>query len=1822
MSAESEQIVEALRTSLIENERLRAQNQKLTAATVEPVAIVGASCRFPGGVRSPEDLWRLVHEGTDAITPYPVGRGWEMWFGADGPAPHGGFVHEADLFDPSVFGISPREALVMDPQQRLLLEASWEALERAGIDPRSARDTRTGVYVGASPSGYSATSVGSGDSDGFVVTGTANSVLAGRISYSLGLLGPALTIDTACSSSLVALHVAAQALRRQECALALAGGVTVMANPAAFVEFGRQGGVAADGRCKSFSESADGTGWGEGVGLVLLERLSDAQRNGHEVLAVIRGSAVNSDGASNGLTAPNGNAQRRVIRQALADARLSASDVDAVEAHGTGTTLGDPIEARALLATYGADRAEPLWLGSIKSNIGHTQAAAGIAGVLKMIEGIRRGVLPRTLHADVPSAKVDWSAGAVRLLDVEREWPVTGRPRRAAVSAFGMSGTNAHLVVEQAPGEAAGEPVAAGTPEPAVGSGAVAWVVSGRTRAALRAQAAKLRSWLADSTEQAEPAEPADVGWSLAHTRAALEHRAAVTGRDREALLAGLSAIADGEPAPGVVTAQAGERGNPVFVFPGQGAQWEGMAAGLLASSPVFADRLAECERALAPWVDWSVTGVLRRAPGSPGLDRADVVQPALWAVMVALAGLWRECGVRPAAVIGHSQGEIAAACVAGALSLADGARVVALRSRALLALAGHGGMVSLPETVADVRARLARWDGSIAVAAINGPRHVVVSGETGALDELLADCAADGVNAKRIPVDYASHSRAVESLRDEIADALTGIGPESSAVPFYSTVTGTRVDAAELDADYWYRNLRSTVDFDGAVRAALADRHPRLLEVSPHPVLAMSLSDIAEDTGSAAAIHTTLRRDPDVDDADRFVQSLADVHVHGGDVAFSELFAGARRVELPTYAFQHERFWPQPAELVAAEVTRPRDGTGLAESGAALWAAVDSGDASALAATLDLPDGEIAVDELADRLAAYRERDRRRAHVNGLRYRIEWTPSFDARPEELTGTWLVVSRDTGDDELPSVLRERGASVVTVPPGEVANVLDPARPPAGVLVVARGPDAVGDVVTALKHVAEAALDAPLWCLTRGAVAAARGDRAPDPAAAAVWGAGIVAALEYPAAWGGLVDLPPSRDREAERRLVELLARPEGEDQVAVRAQGVFVRRLVPAPAETPATATPWRASGTVLVTGATGVRSTRLAWWLAERGAEHIVLAGAAAPAPAVPGDLEADLAQFGTKVTAVDATGADALRALVERLDGEGRRVSGVVHVAESPDQGSLLAATDAETLSATVAEETGLVAALDEVLDTPETAAFVVLTSTAATWGSAGFAGHAATGAFAEAIVRRRRSRGLPGTAVAWLPWADGSERSTGLEEQLGRRGLRLLPPDTAVDALQQALDNGDRSVAVADADWGTFASTFTVARPSALLSGLPDAVPVDSGDADGPDGAAELAGQLADTSPAERRRLLLDLVRKHVAVVLGHSSVDAVDPERAFLEQGFDSLTAVELRNALRAASGAELSATLLFDHPSPAQLADHLADVLTGQAGTGARAESSPAEPGGILGALFEHTMRPGGRPDSYSLLLQDLARYRPSYADPAEAAGPQNLMRLADGPATSLVCCCTVALGSGFQEYARFAGGARGRRPVYALRHPGFTPGEPMPESYDVLIATHVRTLLDTFGDEPFVLTGHSAGAMFANSIAAALADEGRPPAALVLLDSYPVGSTVLAKWLPEMFSGMAEVDGAFTPMDDTRITAWAGYVPLVENWQAQQVAVPTLLARADSPLGEVDDEHGWRSTWPFPHDEIDARGDHFSMLGENGPALAAGIGEWLSERGL
>ncbi|MDX3228191.1 SDR family NAD(P)-dependent oxidoreductase [Streptomyces sp. ME19-01-6] len=956
--AEKEQVVEYLKRVTADLKRTRQRVRDLEDAQREPIAIVGMSCRFPGHSNTPEEFWEFVRDGGDAMGGYPDDRGWRPTgsdAGPDGPPGRGGFIDAATDFDAGFFGISPREALEMDPQQRVLLEASWEAFERAGIDPATLLGSRTGVFIGVNGADYPGLLNHAGhESLGYLLTGTASSVVSGRIAFTYGFEGPAVTVDTACSASLVALHLAAQALRSGDCPLALVGGVTVMSTPGVFAEFGKQRGLAVDGRCKAFAASADGTAWGEGVGVLLVERLSDARRNGHRVLAVVRGSAVNQDGASNGLTAPNGPSQQRVIRDALAGAGVVASDVDVVEAHGTGTSLGDPIEAQALLATYGQGRSGggAVLLGSVKSNVGHTQAAAGVAGVIKMVMAMRHGVVPPTLHVDEPTPHVDWSSGAVELATERVAWPETGRPRRAAVSSFGISGTNAHVILEQAPAETVTEPASEPDAETRSDHGVLPWPLSAKSEAALRGQATRLR----DFASAAAP-DAAEVAVGLATARTAFEHRAVVLAEDAAGFAEVLDTLAEK-----AVTGRHHVRGaalpgaRAAFVFAGQGAQWAGMGREWYDALPPFAAAFdAVCAEADAQ-LDVPLADIVfapRSSPHADRVHRTEYTQIAMFAIEVALFRTLRAWGVTPDAVLGHSIGEIAAAHVAGVLSLADAVTLAVARGRLMQRLPDGGAMLAVDAGEAEVERWLSNEPADqIAVAAVNGPSAVVVSGADDVVRRIADAAEAAGRRTRRLRVSHAFHSPLMEPMLEDFRSVLTGLAWSTPTLRLVSTVTGAEVSAEEvMSPEYWIRNAREAVRFQDAVRS-LEPRADVFLEIGPHAVLTRAIEDSLRE-GSAAVAAVAHRERPQVAGLLRAVGTL---WTRGVEVDWCAVLPPVPgRADLPTYAFDRRRFWPRMSSRGAAADIASAGLTGVDHPLLGAVVSVADGDTAVLTGRLSL---------------------------------------------------------------------------------------------------------------------------------------------------------------------------------------------------------------------------------------------------------------------------------------------------------------------------------------------------------------------------------------------------------------------------------------------------------------------------------------------------------------------------------------------------------------------------------------------------------------------------------------------------------------------------------------------------------------------------------------------------------------------------------------------------------------------------------------------------------------------------------------------------
>ncbi|MBV1855125.1 type I polyketide synthase [Catellatospora tritici] len=1700
MDANVDQIVEALRRSLLDNERLRQENGKLSELVTEPIAIVGMACRFPGGVGSAADLWRLVDGGVDAVAGFPTDRGWDL-DGLYDPEPgkagrsiarEGGFLYDAADFDADFFGISPREAIGLDPQQRLLLETSWEAIERAGIDPVSLRGSRTGVFAGVMYHDY-----GFGTSDGSLVTG--------RVAFSLGLEGPAVTVDTACSSSLVAMHWAAQALRRGDCTLALAGGVTVMADPDMFVYFNTQRGLARDGRCKAFSDAADGTGCAEGVGVLVLERLCDARANSHPVLAVIAGSAVNSDGASSGMTTPNGPSQQRVIRRALADAGLRPADVDVVEAHGTGTRLGDPIEAQALLATYGQDRHgdEPLWLGSVKSNLGHTQAAAGVAGVIKMVEAIRRGSLPRTLHAERRTEQVDWAAGRVELLTEARPWPRTGRPRRAAVSSFGLSGTNAHVILAEA------EEVAAPFSEARTRRGAVPWVLSARSPEALAKQAARLR----DQLTGGNATDPVDVAWSLATTRSRFDHRAVVVGTDADDLSAALVALAAGDtstvtrPAPGLPTT--------AFLFTGQGAQRLGMARELYDAYPVFASRFDEVCTELDRWLDRPIREVVWGGDEDL-LNQTVYAQAGLFAVEVALFELLAFWGVRPQYLAGHSIGELSAACVAGVWSLADAARLVAARGRLMQALPTGGVMVAVEATEAEVLPLLV--DG-VDIAAVNGPRAVVVSGVESAVEQVVAQLSAEGRRSSRLRVSHAFHSVLMEPMLAEYAAIARELSYREPGIPIVSTVNGRLVIAGQLtDPQYWVGQIRSAVRFADAVTTLAELGTTSLLELGPDAVLTAAARQIAPDLPAAA----TQRRGREETAA--LLAGVGHAFGAGTPVDWSAVLAGrgGRRVDLPTYAFQRVRYWehvvgaggaatglptvdhpllaalldPPAADAVLLSGRLSADtqpwladhrigdtilfpGTGFVElalragqqvgcdalaelslheplvlpahGGVQVLVAVDAergvtvhsraeGEQAAWAlhaqGTLagrgtapavlgqwppsgaDPIDVSTAYPDLAEQgygygpafqglRAAWRRGDEIFAEVALPEQAYADAARFGLHPALLDAALhAALLTDGGPTALPFAwsdvtLHAVGATAARVrvtadgsggvrvdladPTGEplltvgalASRPVDPTRlggPAAGPLYkldsvpvpdgpaerrsaiaapeVAVAPLAGSDVVADLHGAARWALSLLRDRLVDDGGTLIVVTRDGDLAAAAVRGLVRAAQAEHP---GRIVLLDHDDSTPYEPLLDRILAL--GEPEVWLRAGQPCLPRLVrDVPA--PAAADPgW--GDLVLITGGTGALGAAVARHLAtSHGVTGLVLTSRRGPSAPGADALLTELSLLGAQVEIVACDAADS-GALAELL--ATRPVTSVVHAAGVLADAVIESLTP-ELLEAVLRAKADAAWHLHELTARLPLRRFVLFSSIAGTLGGPGQANYCAANAFLDALAGHRVARGLAAQSLAWGPWSGagmGGELADLDVERMRRQGFPPVAPDRGLALLDAAGRSATPALVTAPVDLGALRALGGAGTLAPMLRALvPNATRAAARTT-----AAGQPGWAAMPAP-ELDRVLLELVRTQVAAVLGYGSTAAVEPGRSFQSLGFDSLTALELRNALTTATGLRLPATLVFDYPDAQRVVTYLRDQITGAARTvpGTAVAADSGDPIAIVGMACHY---PGG-----------------------------------------------------------------------------------------------------------------------------------------------------------------------------------------------------------------------------------------------------------------
>lgn len=1453
----------------------------------EPIAVIGLGCRLPGGINAVDDLWQLLADGRTTVSEVPPHRWAAFDDGSEetaaalaGTTRWGSFLTDIDVFDPEFFEISLREAVKMDPQQRLMLEVAIEALENAGIPPSALRCSHTGVFVGASISEYGyLASTDLPSVDAWSNSGGALSIIANRLSYFLDLRGPSITVDTACSSSLVAMHLACQSLRTQDCDVAIAGGVNVLLSPSVFRGFDHSGALSVTGACHSFDADADGFVRGEGCGVVVLKRLSDALRDGNRPLAVIRGSAVNQDGRSNGMLAPNPAAQMAVLRAAYAHAGISPQEVDYVETHGTGTMLGDPIEARALGSVLGRGRsaeAGPLLLGAVKTNLGHLEAAAGVVGFIKTVLAVNRGTIPGNLHFNKPNPHIPFEQLRLQVVAEEQQWPQTGRPRRAGVSSFGFGGTNAHMVIEQAPYPKS----SVQQQDPPVST----LVISGAGSERIAATAGSLADWMdGDGLAASLP----EVAHTVNHHRAVHTQFATVCARRREDAVAGLRALAEHRSVDGVVGPHEGGCGSgTVFVYSGQGSHWAGMGRALLVDEPVFAGAIATLEPVFVEQVGFSLWDILA---GSRPVSGDAQVQPVLMGLQLGLTELWRSYGVHPDTVIGHSMGEVTAAVVSGALSVADGLKVIGVRSRLMSRMAGQGAVALLHLPADETEALLADFP-DVSVAGHVSPRQTVIAGPVAPVDVVIAAVSAQNRFARRVNMEVASHTALMDPILAELRAELAGLDPRPPAIPFISTA----VDAAHLlDAEYWAHNVRQPARLMQAVTAAAAD-NSTFIEISAHPILTHAISETVEPLGHHHCIGTLWR---DGDDTVRFHTNLNATHTTRPP---ETPHPPEPHPVLPATPWMHSRHWFDFAPV-------RRRGETLQPRGA--WSAktdlVPQDWYCQLAWPVrDLPDA----------------------------------------PVDHDSVWLVIGEADVATELGHVLGEQSRSTVL----SLAVLSDDGRRAelagalAGVTHVLYAPPPVTDGLaagaayevfnTARRLVAAmAAISLPprLYLLTRSAQPVSDGDRG-NAVHAVLWGLGRTLALEHPELWGRVIDVDETVPAALIARYVEAEARGgDDEDQVVYRAG---LRRVPRLHKSVPTASAPveFGQDGCHLVIGATGNIGPHLIRQLTELGARTVV-AVSRTPGSRLD-DLADSLSRTGISLVTVaaDATDSTAMARLFARFGADLPPLHGIYLAAFGGGPVTLADMTDGD-VTAMFGPKLDAVSVLHTLSLRQPVRQFVLFSSISGLTGSRWLAHYTATSAFLDAFAYARRAAGLPATAVNWGLWKSLTDSQSEQERQVSLdSGLEPMPDEVAIAALRWVGGTRApvRSVVVA-ADWELLAAAY---RTRAALHIVDDLLPAES---DGDTGATTTTAfrlALGEADPAQRRDLLNDHVSDQVATAMGLVSRRKIDRSAGFFQSGMDSLMSVTLQRGLSESLGVALPTSAIFDYPSVDALSGYLATIL--------------------------------------------------------------------------------------------------------------------------------------------------------------------------------------------------------------------------------------------------------------------------------------------------
>ncbi|MCF2144947.1 type I polyketide synthase [Desmonostoc muscorum LEGE 12446] len=1538
-----------LKQALLALEEMSYKLNRIECQQTEPIAIVGMGCRFPGGANNPELFWELLENGVDATTKVPVER-WNIDadYDANPEIPgrtytrQGAFLDvEVDKFDAEFFGLAAREVVSMDPQQRLLLEVSWEALENAGQAPQKLTGSQTGIFIGINTSDYSQLHLKSQDASqlsAYFFTGNTSSVAAGRLSYILGLEGPSVALDTACSSSLVTVHLACQSLRARECQMALAGGVNLMLSSAGYVVLSRMRALAVDGRCKTFDATADGYGRGEGCGIVVLKRLSDALANGDRILALIRGSAMNHDGRSSGLTVPNGLAQQKLIRAALANARIEPNQVSYLEVHGTGTALGDPIEVEALgsVLCNGRSPQQPLILGSVKTNIGHLEAAAGIAGLIKLVLAMQHKQIPPHLHLQNPNPAIRWDDLPMVIPRELTPWSTT-QTRIGGISSFGMSGTNAHIILEEAP---AIQPV-----QPEIERSIHLLCLSAKNEAALKALASRMISHL-----ETHPSQPlADVCFTANTGRSHFAHRLAVVAEQPAQVIAQLTAFTAGNVQHPLLTGVVPRQTRPkiVFLFTGQGSQYVGMGRQLYEQVPTFRKALERCDQILRPHLERSLLSVLYPEAGTtPLLDETAYTQPALFALEYALFELWQSWGITPDAVMGHSVGEYVAACVAGVFSLEDGLKLIAQRGRLMQTLPANGAMAAIFTNIAQVTSAIAPDDGQVSIAAVNGPNNIVISGAHKAVQAIISKLEAQGVDSQQLNVSHAFHSPLTAPILDTFEDIAAQINYSSPKIRMISNLTGSLVEGEVTQPEYWRRHMREAVQFSPGMQTLYEQGYQLFVEIGPHPVLlGMGRRCLPDEK---LLWLPSLRKGQY--DLQQQLQSLAELYIRGIEVDWSRFDQDypRQRLELPTYPFVRSPYW------------------------------------------IELP-----------------KSDTRQASLrNDWLYEVEWQPKpriLDSQPTE-GGSWLIFADNSGVGlALAEELEQRGQKAVLVfadevnptvkqkywkinssQPGDfqrlLTEVLGTDQPPCSAIVhlwsldheltenlttdslnQTRNCASVLHLVQALSSSKISQLPR-LWLVTQGAQPIKSDGNSLAVAQSPVLGLGRVVSIEHPQFWGGLIDLAPENSPAAVTALLEEIWQPDGEPQVAFREGQRYVSRLIRSEKrQAPTQEQGFRVSAdaTYLITDGCSSLSLKLAEWIVEQGARHLVLLEHNTVARNVSKQLQ-QLQRAGAEIKVIhgdisqEAEIAEVFAEIAQSLP----PLRGIIYVDDVINDGLLLK-QDWESFGKFLNSKVAGVWNLHKKTEDLPLDFLILFSSIVSQIGSPAQGNYAAVNAFLDTLAEQRRLQGLPILSINWATWQE-----TDIAAALGKLGeqrwqaigIDLIAPSQGLQILQQLLDESDRQVTVMPVNWSKFFQQFPSGFEPPFLSAI--APEVKSSNLSSENQPSQLLKDLEKTPPNKQYAVLVSFIQTEALAVLGLDPSQRLQPHIGFFEMGMDSLMALDLKNRLQAAIAQEISVSVIFEYSNIESLSRYLISEFFSQESLETSTSESEEDPEEMTQLLAE------------------------------------------------------------------------------------------------------------------------------------------------------------------------------------------------------------------------------------------------------------------------